>query len=40
MSFVSFQDRGSLWSDVTPIEQYEGGAAPMAPIAYSAECTV
>jgi len=35
--FISFKDRGKIWLDITPIEQYEGGPAPICPIAYSAE---
>ena len=37
-TFKSFKARGDLWKDVEPTEQYEGGPAPIAPIAYSAEC--
>lgn len=32
-SFVPFKERGG-WEDLEPIEQYEGGAAPIAPIPY------
>ena len=34
--FVPFKDRGD-WDDIEPIEQYEGGAAPIAPIPYPAD---
>ena len=33
-AFVPFKERGTLWHDIEPIEQYEGGAAPIAPIPY------
>ena len=33
-SFVPFKERGNLWKDIEPVEQYEGGAAPIAPIPY------
>jgi len=36
-SFTPFKQRGSIWSDISPIEQYEGGSAPIAPIPYSSE---
>lgn len=36
--FVPFSQRGSEWSDIEPIDQYDGGAAPISPIAYSNEC--
>jgi len=26
------------WKDITPIQQYEGDANPIAPILYTAEC--
>ena len=35
-SFVSFEDRGG-WDDIEPIEQYEEGMAPIAPIPYPEE---
>jgi protein farnesyltransferase/geranylgeranyltransferase type-1 subunit alpha len=34
--WVPFNDRGDLWADIEPIEQYEGGEAPIAPIPYPA----
>jgi hypothetical protein len=36
-SYIYFKDRGDLWADVEPLEQYEGGPAPIAPINYSPE---
>ena len=35
--FVPFAERDGLWDDIEPIEQYEGGAAPIAPIPYRPE---
>ena len=32
--FVPFKERGDTWTDIEPIEQYEGGQAPIAPIPY------
>ena len=31
--FIPFKDRG-IWNDIEPIEQFEGGLAPIAPIHY------
>ena len=36
--FTPFKDRDGLWDDVKPVEQYEGGEAPIAPIPYSSQC--
>jgi len=32
--FVPFADRNGKWDDITPLDQYEGGRAPIAPIPY------
>ena len=32
--FVPFSLRGDIWLDVKPVEQYQGGPAPIAPIKY------
>ena len=34
-TFVPFSKRGGKWDDISPIEQYEGGPAPIAPINYA-----
>ena len=36
--FVPFKKRGDLWADIEPMEQYEGGEAPIAPINYTKRC--
>ena len=33
-TYTPFKQRGNTWSDIEPIEQYEGGVAPIAPIPY------
>lgn len=35
--FVPFKDRDGLWDDLEPVEQYEGGRAPIAAIDYKAD---
>lgn len=36
--FIPFTQRdGGLWNDLEPVEQYEGGRAPICPIAYTNE---
>ena len=37
--FVPFNERDDIWHDLEPIEQYEGGQAPIAPIPYPAQYT-
>ena len=37
--FVPFAERNGLWDDVEPLEQYEGGPAPIAPIPYTPQYT-
>jgi len=32
--WTPFKKRGDLWLDIQPVEQYEGGPAPIAPIKY------
>ena len=32
--FTPFKDRDGEWDDIEPIEQYEGGPAPIAAIPY------
>ena len=34
LGFVPFAQRKGLWDDVEPIEQYEGGQAPLCAIQY------
>jgi protein farnesyltransferase/geranylgeranyltransferase type-1 subunit alpha len=36
MDYIPFSERPK-WQDIMPIEQYEGGAAPIAPIPYPKE---
>jgi hypothetical protein len=49
LKFIEFQDRGGIihkfntllidtWKDIEPVLQYEGGKAPICPIAYLPEC--
>lgn len=35
MTFIPFKEREE-WNDIEPVEQYEGGVAPIAPLPYSA----
>jgi len=35
--FKPFKERGDMWQDIEPLEQYEGGPAPIAPIPYPAD---
>ncbi len=35
--FVPFAERDGKWDDLSPLEQYEGGQAPIAPMPYKAD---
>ena len=32
--FIPFSERQGIWDDIEPVQQYEEGLAPIAPIHY------